>query len=65
MEEHHQSEKCKKYQKEYQNQLCLYNGETLTLNALTGRFRRAGIEHPAIEAKKHLKNCCKKQGRTE
>ena len=48
------SEKGKKYQKDYQNQLCFYNGETLTLNALSKRFRRAGIPHPTIEAKKYL-----------
>ena len=46
----------KEYQKEYQNQLCCYNGETLTLNALYKRFRRRGIQHPFIEAKKYLIN---------
>ena len=40
--------------KQYNNQLCKYNGETLTLNALRTRFRKAGIEHPTIEAKKYL-----------
>ena len=50
------SDKCKKSQKEYYNQLCLYNGETLTLNALSMRFRRQGIPHPTIEAKKYIKN---------
>ena len=40
--------------KEYHNQLCSYNGETLTLNALRIRFRRAGIPHPVLEAKKYL-----------
>ena len=44
----------KKYQKEYQNQLCSYNGEKLTLCALAMRFQRAGIPHPAKEAKKYL-----------
>ena len=44
----------KKYQKEYRNQLCYYNNEILTLNALSKRFRRAGIDHPVIEAKKYL-----------
>ena len=44
----------KKYQKEYRNQLCYYNNEILTLNALSKRFRRAGIEHPTLEAKKYL-----------
>ena len=38
----------------YDNQLCSYNGETLTLNALRKRFLRAGIPHPTIEAKKYL-----------
>ena len=44
----------KKAQKKYNNQLSFYNGETLTLNALQARFRRAGIEHCVLEAKKHL-----------
>ena len=44
----------KKAQKEYQNQLCLYNDQTLTLNALRKRFKRMGFEHPVIEAKKYL-----------
>ena len=42
----------KEYKKEYRNQLCFYNGETLTLCALSKRFRRAGISHPILEAKK-------------
>ena len=49
-----QSEKGKKAKKKYKNQLCVYNGETLTLNALYLRFCRAGIEHPTLEAKKYL-----------
>ena len=52
--EYEKSDKRKKYKKEYQNQLCCYNGETLTLHALSTRFRRAGIEHSTIEAKKYL-----------
>lgn len=44
----------KKYNKKYYNQLCCYNDKTLTLNALASRFKRAGVEHPAIEAKKYL-----------
>ena len=44
----------KEYKKEYRNQLCSYNGETLTLNALSARFQRAGVEHYTIEAKKYL-----------
>lgn len=38
----------------YDNQLCYYNGETLTLNALSARFKRQGIPHPTLEAKKYL-----------
>ena len=56
----HQKEFYKKYQKEfykkYHNQLCSYNGEILTLCALSKRFQRAGIPHPQIEAKKYLLN---------
>ena len=44
----------KEYQKEYNNQLCCFNGETLTLNALRNRFWRQGIDHPTAEAKKYL-----------
>ena len=44
----------KEYNKEYDNQLCCYNGETLTLNALRTRFKRQGIPHPVLEAKKYL-----------
>ena len=40
--------------KQYQNQLCLYNGEIIKLNTLRMRFRKAGIENPTIEAKKYL-----------
>ena len=40
--------------KEYDNQLCCYNGEVLKLCALYTRFRRAGIAHPVLEAKKYL-----------
>ena len=38
----------------YYNQLCCFNGETLTLNALRIRFEKLGIDHPTIEAKKYL-----------
>ena len=44
----------KEYQKQYDSQLCCYNGETLTLAALRDRFRRKGIVHPQLEAKKYL-----------
>ena len=44
----------RKSSKKYESQLCCYNGETLTLNALSNRFRRRGIDHPTVEAKKYL-----------
>lgn len=44
----------KKSSNKYNNQLCLYNDEALTLNALAKRFTRAGIEHPTLEAKKYI-----------
>ena len=40
--------------KAYNNRLCLYNGETLTLNALALRFRQRGIANPYKEAKNYL-----------
>lgn len=43
-----------KYNKKYNNQLCFYNGETLTLHALSCRFWRRGLDHPTAEAKKYL-----------
>ena len=46
----------RKANNKYNNQLCSYNGETLTLCALAKRFRRRGINHPTIEAKKYLLN---------
>ena len=49
-------EKRKEYQNKYNNQLCSYNGETISLTTLSKRFRRAGIEHPNIEAKKYIIN---------
>ena len=53
-----QSEKGKesrrKSHNKYYNQLCCYNNETLTLCALSTRFKRQGIPHPVIEAKKYL-----------
>ena len=52
--EYEKTDKGKEYKKEYQNQLCNYNGKTLTLSALRTRFRRRGIPHPIIEAKKYL-----------
>ena len=56
--EYQKTDKFKKYKKEYDNkyysQLCFYNGQTLTLNALRMRFKRQGIDHPTLEAKKYL-----------
>ena len=40
--------------KKYHNQLCSYNGETITINTLRARFRKSGIPHPTAEAKKYL-----------
>ena len=40
--------------KAYYSRLCLYEGETLTLRALSIRFRKQGITHPCKEAKKYL-----------
>ena len=44
----------KKAQNKYDNQLCSYNGETLTLHALSMRFERKGLSNPTQEAKKYL-----------
>ena len=52
--EYQKSDKRKQYQKQYHNQLCCYNGQTLTLAALRMHFRRKGIPHPTQEAKKYL-----------
>ena len=51
----------RKAYKKYMRQLCLYNGETLTLDALRSRFSYAGIEHPTVEAKKYLKEVKKNE----
>ena len=56
MREYNQSEKGRKACRKYSRQLCEYNGETLTLNALRIRFRKAGISHPTLEARKYLTN---------
>lgn len=40
--------------KAYRSRLCLYKGETLTLQALSLRLMRRGIPHPTLEAKKYL-----------
>ena len=48
------TDKYKEYYNIYYNKICCYNGETMTLAALSTRFRRQGITHPVIEAKKYL-----------
>ena len=56
--EYEKTEKCKesnrKANNKYDNQLCFYNGEKLTLHALYQRFWKQGIPHPTAEAKKYL-----------
>ena len=52
--EYQKTDKYKEYQKEYRNQLCSYNGQTLTLNALYQRFWRQGLTNPTQEAMKYL-----------
>ena len=52
--EYEKSDKRKESHKKYNNQLCCYNGETLTLSALKERFKRRGISNPTQEAKKYL-----------
>ena len=47
-------EKRKEYQNKYNSQLCCYNGETLTLNALRQQFRKSGVAHSTAEAKKYI-----------
>ena len=58
MKEYNKSDKGKeshkKAQNKYDNQLCSYNGEILTLRALSQRFRRQGLSNPTAEAKKYL-----------
>lgn len=44
----------RKAQNKYDNQLCCFNGQTITLAALSMCFRSQGIPHPIIEAKKYL-----------
>ena len=56
--DYHKSDKYKeshrKSSNKYNNQLCFYNGETLTLSALRKRFMRKGISNPTQEVKKYL-----------
>lgn len=40
--------------KDYCSRLCLYEGETLTLGTLSARFRKQGMPHPTLDAKKYL-----------
>ena len=47
-------EACRKASRKYNSQLCYFNNEILTLCALQTRFKRMGIPHPQIEAKKYL-----------
>lgn len=44
----------RKARRHYDSQICFYNSRKLTLKSLSQRFRRAGIEHPVLEAKKYL-----------
>lgn len=44
----------RKYHKKRDNQLCVYNGETLKLAILINKFRQQGIPQPTQEAKKYL-----------
>ena len=57
-EEYRKTEKGKesrrKASNKYNNQLCFYNNETLTLHALRTRFRSQGLSNPTAEAKKYL-----------
>ena len=56
--EYNKSDKGKEAQRKannkYYNQLCSYNGQTITLGALYKRFWKQGIINPTIEAKKYL-----------
>ena len=47
-------DECLAKTKECNSRLCFYEGETLTLNALSKRFHRQGIPHPTLEARKYL-----------
>ena len=44
----------RRYNKAYCSRLCFYEGETLTLNALSNRFYKQGISHPTLSAKEYL-----------
>lgn len=48
------SDKGKQTSLDYRHRLCCYNGETLYCSTLAKRFKKQGVEHPYIEAKKYL-----------
>ena len=52
--EYNKSDKRKESNRKYKNQLCFYNGQTITLCALRTRFERKGLSNPTVEAKKYL-----------
>lgn len=56
LKKYFQSGKGREAHKNYDNQLCSYSGETLTLVTLAARFRKAGFEHSITKAKQYLKN---------
>ena len=51
---HAHRNECLAKSKVYCSKLCFYEGETLTLNALSKRFCRQGIPRPTLEARKYL-----------
>ena len=60
--EYHKSDKYKeshrKASNKYNNQPCYFNGKPITLCALVSHFRKSGIPHPTLEAKKYLLGGC-------
>ena len=48
------SKTCSRSYNTYYKRLCNYNGEILTLNTLSGRFKRRHYKNPVQEAKKYL-----------
>ena len=51
---YNKTDKGRKAKNKYNNQLCCFNGEILTLHALFQRFWSQGIPNPTLEAKKYL-----------
>lgn len=47
-------EEINQWQKQHRSRKCLYNGKTLTFEALRHRLGREGVAHPSIEAEKYL-----------